>query len=71
VGVALFKDRAAASEVCRKLSGTQADGRKLELVLMDPDNHISFSCRQVTRACARVWRSAAHTTACGLLPALR
>lgn len=47
VGVALFSDAATASEACGRLSGVQADGRKLELVLMSPDNHISFSCKQV------------------------
>lgn len=47
VGVGLFRDRACAVEACNKLSGAQADGRKLELVLMNPDNHVSFSCRQV------------------------
>jgi hypothetical protein len=48
VGVGLFRDRACAVEACNKLSGAQADGRKLELVLMNPDNHVSFSCRQVS-----------------------
>jgi len=47
VGVGLFRDRGCAVEACNKLSGAQADGRKLELVLMNPDNHVSFSCRQV------------------------
>jgi hypothetical protein len=47
VGVGLFRDRACAVEACNKLSGAQADGRRLELVLMNPDNHVSFSCRQV------------------------
>ncbi|KAF8056254.1 hypothetical protein HT031_006442 [Scenedesmus sp. PABB004] len=47
VGVALFADTAAAGEACARLGGAQADGRKLELVLMSPDNHISFSCKQV------------------------
>jgi hypothetical protein len=45
--VGLFRDRGCAVEACNKLSGAQADGRKLELVLMNPDNHVSFSCRQV------------------------
>jgi hypothetical protein len=45
--VGLFRDRACAVEACNKLSGAQADGRKLELVLMNSDNHVSFSCRQV------------------------
>lgn len=57
VGVGLFRDRGCAVEACNKLSGAQADGRKLELVLMNPDNHVSFSCRQVRngssdKACA-------------------
>ncbi|WIA42620.1 hypothetical protein OEZ86_008593 [Tetradesmus obliquus] len=47
VGVALFGDAGAANEAAGQLSGVQADGRKLELVLMSPDNHISFSCKQV------------------------
>lgn len=47
VGVGLFRDRGCAVEACNKLSGAQADGRKLELVLMNSDNHVSFSCRQV------------------------
>jgi hypothetical protein len=47
VGVALFGDANTANEACGQLSGVQADGRKLELVLMSPDNHISFSCKQV------------------------
>jgi hypothetical protein len=47
VGVALFGDVGTAIEACGQLSGVQADGRKLELVLMSPDNHISFSCKQV------------------------
>lgn len=47
VGVGLFRDRACAVEACNKLSGAQADGRRLELVLMNPDNHVSFSCTQV------------------------
>jgi hypothetical protein len=45
--VALFGDANTANEACGQLSGVQADGRKLELVLMSPDNHISFSCKQV------------------------
>lgn len=47
VGVVLFCDVVAASDAIARLSGSHADGRKLELVLMSPDNHISFSCRQV------------------------
>jgi hypothetical protein len=49
VGVGLFRNRACAVEACNKLSGAQADGRKLELVLMNPDNHVSLSCTQVGR----------------------
>ncbi|KAF6262589.1 hypothetical protein COO60DRAFT_598684 [Scenedesmus sp. NREL 46B-D3] len=47
VGVALFGDANSANEACGQLTGVQADGRKLEMVLMSPDNHISFSCKQV------------------------
>eukprot|EP00775_Hariotina_reticulata_P008114 gene8114-8308_t len=47
VGVVLFSDTTAAADAASKLSGAQADGRKLEMVLMNPDNHISFSCKQV------------------------
>jgi hypothetical protein len=48
VGVALFGDAGSANEACAQLTGVQADGRKLELVLMSPENHISFSCKQVS-----------------------
>lgn len=47
VGVVLFSDANAAADAAGKLSGAQADGRKLEMVLMNSDNHISFSCKQV------------------------
>jgi hypothetical protein len=45
-------------EVCcgKFQSGVQADGRKLELVLMSPDNHISFSCKQVRCLLLRCFR---------------
>jgi hypothetical protein len=55
VGVALFGDANAANEACGQLSGVQADRRKLELVLMSPDNHISFSCKQVRRDTNLFW----------------
>lgn len=58
VGVGLFRGRGCAVEACNKLSGAQADGRKLELVLMNSDNHISFSCRQV-RDCLALMGSCA------------
>lgn len=47
VGVALFDSRAAAEAAVEALSGRQADGRRLDLLVMSPDNHISFSSCKV------------------------
>ena len=48
VGVALFGSRPAAEGAVEALSGRQADGRRLDLLVMSPDNHISFSSAKVT-----------------------
>jgi hypothetical protein len=47
VGVALFDGRATAEAAVEALSGRQADGRRLDLLVMSPDNHISFSSCKV------------------------
>jgi hypothetical protein len=47
VGVALFDGRTTAEAAVEALSGRQADGRRLDLLVMSPDNHISFSSCKV------------------------
>lgn len=47
VGVVLFSSRHDAKDAIANLTGTQADGRRLDLVLMSEANHISFDSKMV------------------------
>lgn len=48
VGVVLFDSSDHALAVVSKLSGTMADGRRLEMALMSPENHMSFTGTRVS-----------------------